>query len=501
MDQMNHDELVSLRERLRELEETIEAIRGGDVDALVVDSENGPQIFTLNGAEEPYRMLVERMQDGAISLTDDGTIAYANKAFAQFVQTPLEKIVGRPLKDFLAAGEQGWLPGLFSLARQTGVRRELLFQSGTERCPAILSLSLLSADNTEAFSAIVTDLREQRRSEELAAAELFMRSILEQATDPVIVCDLEGHVLLMSGAAQKLVHKSGPRVTFAQAFALTLEQGHDGRRPRSPEDLVARALRGESVHGVEVRTINLLNGHGTVGAHFLMSAGPLHNSRGGLSGCIVTLTDISERKQAELRQKLLIDELNHRVKNTLAAVQSIAVQTRRTTESAGAFHHAFTSRLMALARAHDLVTLQAWQGAALVDVIRQTLAPFIAGNETRISIDGPPIKLSPNAAVTMSMGFHELATNAAKYGALSAPTGHISLNWDIDGSPDDPAVESRWIESGGPPVKTPSRRGFGSRLLQQGLVIELDGAVDLDYAETGLKCTARLKLSDKIAPL
>jgi two-component sensor histidine kinase len=224
-----------------------------------------------------------------------------------------------------------------------------------------------------------------------------------------------------------------------------------------------------------------------------------YDSRGSCAGCIVTLTDISERKQAELRQKLLVDELNHRVKNTLAAVQSIALQTRRTTESAGGFHHAFTSRLMALARAHDLVTLQAWQGAALADVAWQTLAPFIAGNESRISIGGPPIKLSPNAAVTMSMGLHELATNAAKYGALSAPSGRIALNWDVNASPKEPTVEIRWIESGGPPVKIPSRRGFGSRLLQQGLVLELDGAVDLDYAESGLKCTARLKLSNKIA--
>jgi two-component sensor histidine kinase len=235
------------------------------------------------------------------------------------------------------------------------------------------------------------------------------------------------------------------------------------------------------------------------GLHFLMSAGPLYNNRGSSAGCIVTLTDISERKQAERRQKLLVDELNHRVKNTLAAVQSIAVQTRRTTESAGAFHQAFTSRLMALARAHDLVTLQAWQGAALADVARQTLAPFITGDESRISIGGPFIKLSPNAAVTMSMGFHELATNAAKYGALSVPAGRVNLSWDFDGPPDNQAVEILWIESGGPPVKAPSRRGFGSRLLQQGLVLELDGAVNIDYAEAGLRCTARLKLSDKIA--
>ena len=499
MDIPNLEELTALRARLHELEETIDAIRSGAVDALVVNGVQGTQVFTLKGAEEPYRILVERMQEGALSLTEDGTIAYANRAFASFVETPLQQIVGRSLRDFLAEGEQAWLDILIDTARKSGARRELSFQCGAgEQRPAILSLSPLVAENAEAFSAIVTDLREQRRVEELAASERFARSILEQATDAIIVCDVQGHVVHMSRAAQQLARISGNQLAFTDAFPLRIESViADGvEQPRTVDHWVERALHGESVHGIEVEII----GQADSGSHFLMSAGTLYNSRGLSAGCIVTLTDISERKQAELRQKLLVDELNHRVKNTLAAVQSIAVQTRRTTESAGAFHQAFTSRLMALARAHDLVTLQAWQGADLIDVARQTLAPFITGNEARIAIGGPAIKLSPNAAVTMSMGFHELATNAAKYGALSAPNGRISLSWDIDSSRVEPSVEIRWIESGGPPVKRPSRRGFGSRLLQQGLVLELDGAVDLDYAETGLRCTARLKLSDKIAP-
>lgn len=492
------EELTALRERLRELEETIEAIRSGGVDALVVEGSAGTRIFTLKGAEEPYRMLVEHMQEGALTLTQDGTIVYANKAFARFVEQPLEQITGKSLSKFLVQGDPIWLTSLLATVQRAGTRRELLFHCGaTERCPAILSLSLLATDDVEAISAVVTDLREQRRSEELAASERFARSILEQATDAVVVCDVAGNIVHMSRAARQMARKAGSRIAFSEAFPLIAESpAEDGSDdPRRAEVWVERALRGQSVHGIEVRAIGQSDGS----FHFLMSAGPLYDSRGLSAGCIVTLTDISERKQAELRQKLLIDELNHRVKNTLAAVQSIAVQTRRTTESAGAFHLAFTSRLMALARAHDLVTLQAWQGAALADVAWQTLAPFITGNESRISIGGPPIKLSPNAAVTMSMGLHELATNAAKYGALSAPSGRVALSWGIDRSPAEPAIEIRWIESGGPPVKLPSRRGFGSRLLQQGLVLELDGAVNLDYAETGLICTARLKLSDKIA--
>lgn len=483
----------ALLDRLRELEDTLTAIRGGEVDALVVDGQNGTQVFTLRGAEEPYRVLVEQMHEGALTLAADGTIAYSNRAFARFVDFPLEQIVGKPLTHFLSESQRELLPIWLRDCRREGVRAEVDLLCASEQRPAILSLSLLAQRDVEAYSAIITDLRQQRRSEELEIAERFARSILEQATEAVFVCDRDGAITHMSRAADALISAAKPASIHA---ALTfLEEGsNDAASPVSPDYWPRAALGGRSIHGVEVRTKRSAGEP----RHFLLSAAPLRDRRERCIGCIVSLTDITERKLAEARQRLLIDELNHRVKNTLAAVQSIAVQTARTMKSPAAFRQAFDSRLLALAGAHDLITQRGWQGAALSDIARQTLRPFVDGNPSRMMIEGAEIDFSPNAAVIMSMGLHELATNAVKYGAWSASGGYVALQCRIDRSGSDPMAEIIWHEHGGPPVIPPTRRGFGSRLLKHGVALELDGTVDLDYAPAGLICTARVKLSERV---
>lgn len=210
--------------------------------------------------------------------------------------------------------------------------------------------------------------------------------------------------------------------------------------------------------------------------------------------------DITERKLADAQQRLLLDELNHRVKNTLATVQSIARQTRRSAGDADAFNQAFEGRLAALSRAHDLLTKASWHGASLAEVLRETLAPHQSGADeaARVTIEGPPIRLRPNAAVTLNMAFHEMATNALKYGALSCEAGRLSVCWAVDAGPDPAGLTITWIESGGPPVDPPLRRGFGARLLEQGLTRELDGVVRLDYLPEGVRCAISLPLSRKV---
>ncbi|MDP3853060.1 sensor histidine kinase [Phenylobacterium sp.] len=209
--------------------------------------------------------------------------------------------------------------------------------------------------------------------------------------------------------------------------------------------------------------------------------------------------DITERKQAEERQRALLDELNHRVKNTLATVQSIAMQTSRTAKTVGSFEDAFLARIGALARAHDLLTEVAWDGASLTSVIDQTLEPYVAqGQLDRVVRSGPDVRLGPNAAVTLTMAFHELATNAAKYGAFSTLTGQVQVTWSIDSSSDPVAVEIDWREIGGPPVVVPSRRGFGSRFIERGLAREFDGQVQLAFSPDGVCCHMRLPISPKL---
>lgn len=209
--------------------------------------------------------------------------------------------------------------------------------------------------------------------------------------------------------------------------------------------------------------------------------------------------DITARKTAEERQRLLLDELNHRVKNTLATVQSIASQTRRHSSAGPAFEAAFLARLGALARVHDLLSQAAWEGASLADVVQRTLAPHIPATDVaRLVIEGPDVRLGPNAAVTLAMAFHELATNAAKYGALSLDTGRVKVRWRADDPQAPHLIKLDWEESGGPPVAIPVRRGFGSRFIESGLAREFDGSVELDFAPGGVCCRMRIPLSVKL---
>ena len=207
--------------------------------------------------------------------------------------------------------------------------------------------------------------------------------------------------------------------------------------------------------------------------------------------------DITERKAAEAHQKLLLAEVDHRAKNTLASVQSIAMQTLRHVQDPSTFAETFVARIHALSRAHELLTASAWQGADLMEVIRRTVGVHLPdGEQGRVAMAGPPVRLGPNAAVTINMAFHELATNASKYGALATAHGRVDVTWSLDA--DTRRIVIDWRETGGPVVTPPTRRGFGSRLLEQGLPRELSGEVDLRFPPEGLRCAIRLPLSAKV---
>lgn len=210
--------------------------------------------------------------------------------------------------------------------------------------------------------------------------------------------------------------------------------------------------------------------------------------------------DITHRKRAEERQRALVSELNHRVKNTLASVQSIALQTSMTASDPMDFVSAFDGRIRALVEAHDLLTSNSWLTASLQDVVERTLAPHVAANaaERRVRYSGPRVHIHPESAVTLHMGLHELATNAGKYGALSAAGGVVDVTWVVDTSVQPAVVEIIWRETGGPAVGPPTRRGFGTNFLERGLARELGGSVRLDFEEEGVVCTMRFAESSKV---
>ena len=217
--------------------------------------------------------------------------------------------------------------------------------------------------------------------------------------------------------------------------------------------------------------------------------------RGG--GVAVTLTDISERKQADARQRLLLNELNHRVKNALATVQAIAAQSLRDPDVSPEVRARFMARLMALARANDVLVAENWEGASLAAIAAEVASPH--GDAERFSIAGPPMHLAPQTATAMALGLHELATNAAKYGALSAPEGRVALTWTVDGEGEARRFTLTWREAGGPPVTPPGKPGFGTRLIERGLAGELRAQARLDFQPQGLVFTLVAPLGELLS--
>ena len=197
----------------------------------------------------------------------------------------------------------------------------------------------------------------------------------------------------------------------------------------------------------------------------------------------IVFRDVTDLRNAEEHRELLINELSHRVKNTLAMVQAIAAQTFRGVNAS--VRADFDQRLVTLSSVHNLLTDENWGSAELHDVVRASLRPHFGGERVRLAYSGPDLRLKPRSAVAMSMALHELGTNALKYGALSNDARRVTLDWKAE----DGRFRFRWEESGGPSTMPPTRTGFGSRMIERGLSSELQGDVQIDYRPEGVVCT------------
>jgi PAS domain S-box-containing protein len=217
---------------------------------------------------------------------------------------------------------------------------------------------------------------------------------------------------------------------------------------------------------------------------------PVQDESGDAVQHFASFVDVTKHKQEKDRLRFLLDELNHRTQNTLATVQAIAVQTLHGVADKEVVD-AFTGRILALSKAHGLLGRENWEGVSLRDVIEQILEPFGLRDRrvARFTVEGDDVRLPPKAALTFAMVFHELATNAAKHGALSNDAaGRIDIAWQVELTPQGDRMRLHWQERGGPPVTPPGRKGFGSRLIESGLAQELDGEVRLDYEPAGVVC-------------
>lgn len=215
---------------------------------------------------------------------------------------------------------------------------------------------------------------------------------------------------------------------------------------------------------------------------------PLRDIMGAIVGLSCAAVDITERKEGEAHLRLLMRELTHRSKNLLAVIQAMARQTARHVGSVDAFLTQFGARLQALATSHDLLVQESWYGVSLFELVRSQLGHYLDRVGTQVSLDGPTVVLKPEAAQSLGLALHELATNAAKYGALSVPGGHVAISWKRMPAVEGHGVEICWDEERGPKVKIPKQRGFGSMVIEQNLTRALDAEVTMNFSPTGLRC-------------
>ena len=332
----------------------------------------------------------------------------------------------------------------------------------------------------DGIGVVIRDVSDRRDAEialERRSAEL--EAVL--GTVPVAVWfthDPQGRIIARNRRATEILRvppderllSVGPNqmFRFEQAGAvLTLEQ--------LP---LQRALRGEAI---DRELMDLVHADGDRRT-LLIRAEPLKGRDGTIIGAVCAAADVTDRHRYEARLRLLLDELNHRIKNTLAIVQSIANVTLKDIDPAA--RERLEQRLVNLASVHGLLTESSWEGAALDEVLRDSLR-LIEPREGRVRLDGAPLRLQPRTAVTLSLAAHELATNALKYGALSVPDGHVEVRWTVEGN----RFRLWWTERGGPPVTPPGRAGFGTRMIRQALAAELRGEARMDFDADGLVCT------------
>ena len=326
---------------------------------------------------------------------------------------------------------------------------------------------------------------------QLRASEEFNRRILWTTTDFVKVLDLDGRLITAS--------ESGPAVLGAPNFA-----GLIGRSWADfwtcPESLASvRAALLAARHGRSSRFQAMLE-TGVPATWWDIAVTPIDGADGLPERILAVSRDITELKQTEARQTLLMQELAHRMKNTLAMVQAGAAQTLRNAVSLEDAGEALAARLLALAQAHDVLLQGSFASASLVGLVDGAVALHGDGRAGRFRVEGPEVTLGPRHGMTLALMLHELGTNATKYGALSVAAGHVAITWDIaEDHPDGPTLRFRWEEIGGPPVSPPTRKGFGTRLIARSLSHSFGAAVTSRYPPEGAVLTFEAPLQAVLA--
>jgi PAS domain S-box-containing protein len=448
---------------------------------------------SLRESEARFRNLADHAPVMVWVTEPDGACTYLSRSWYEFTGQAPAAALGFGWLDAVHPDDRSWSGEIFRSAtvNQQAFRLEYRLRRADGAYRWAIDAAAPRFGDDGAFLGhvgSVLDITDRREAEErLRASESEFRTIAEAAPALVWVSSDTGESLFMN---QRWHEFTGQTHEEARGLGWASAMHPDDARRILPYWQRCRET-GETYEG-EVRYRRSDGQYRWHAFRALWHGG----SDGGVRKWFGLSVDIHERKRGEEHQRLLINELNHRVKNTLATVQSMAAQSlRQVSGESRANLQAFEDRLFALARAHDVLTRENWEGAELREVINEVVEPYLRQNRRYFNIEGPRLRLDPRTALAIAMAVHELATNAAKYGALSVATGCVTITWRVaTGEPR--RVTLRWQERDGPPVAPPSRRGFGTRLIERTLTQDLGGGVQLTYEPAGAVCIMEVPLGD-----
>ncbi|AMD58833.1 histidine kinase [Agrobacterium tumefaciens] len=438
----------------------------------------------LRESEERLRAIFAQSAAG-IALGDlTGKLLSVNDHFCRIVGRPRDELIGIRMQEITFADDLPENQRLFQHMVQTGESFEIekRYVRGDGSLVWVAnSVSAIRDDggNMSQAVAISVDIGERRHAQEI---EKHLASMIASSNDAIMGIDLDMKITSWNAAAEKLYGYSQDEVVGRSVLMLV----PDGRQEEEPR-ILTEVRAGRFVEPYETQRRRK---DGRL-VEVLLSVSPIRDANGRVIGASKTAHDITARKDAERLKSILVNELHHRVKNVLATVTAIARQTLGRDKANHEEVEAFTSRLASLSRAQDLLVHADWQHADLKAVMQQALSPYPVD---AFQIGGPSVPLPPRAVVSLSLALHELATNAAKYGALSAPGGQVSISWQFE-----PLADNRlrivWEERGGPEVAPPRRRGFGSTLIERLLSAELKGETKFVYEKSGVICVIEAEMS------
>jgi PAS domain S-box-containing protein len=454
-------------------------------------------ITSLREAEDARRESEERLAAtyeaatvGIAEVDEQGRLLRVNDAVCKMLGRSREQLLTMAVFDYTHEVDRE--DDAASYARQVrgeidsySIRKRATKADGSKVYLDVYSSSVCDADGRFRYGVrVVQDVTEAKRIEDrIRESERYMRNLLEALPAALYTTDEKGRITFYNRAAVEMAGRT-PQVGDEWCVTWRLYKPDGTPLPHNECPMAVALKEKRPVRGEEA----IAERPDGTRVPFIPYPTPLYDGDGKLVGAINMLVDITERKHAENRQKVLIDELNHRVKNTLATVQSLARQTARHAENLQDFVSRFEMRLLALSRAHDLLTKRHWEHAPLASLAQEVLSPLIGNLAERVQIYGPSVDLNPQAALSLTMAFNELATNATKYGSLSSTMGTLSLGWHLRRAAERTILDIKWRERGGPSVTPPVRQGFGTRLMQRCVEQDLAGEFDLTFEADGVSC-------------